>query len=87
MIKVIILIKTPFKVSYTNQKGVRMKGFHLICAKCGSMDIWIEFVNSGDSEDDKFICTTCENCGELTDIKQHNAYMQECKENKRWYLS
>lgn len=63
-----------------------MKSFHLICAKCGSMDILFHESIDKNDPDNNFIYTLCNNCNELTDIIQHNNYTHEYKIGQPWNL-
>jgi hypothetical protein len=57
-----------------------MKSFHLICAKCGSMDIIFQYEkdkNDLNNPDTNYAYTRCNNCIEVTDVEQHNTYIEE----------
>lgn len=59
------------------------KGFHLICAKCGSLDIWFkEHINLDDrnNKDENYTYTSCNNCSELTGVDEHNEYLDDWKD-------
>ena len=46
---------------------------HVICGKCGSLDIIVKFF------DEQEPCFSCNNCGELTSVNTLNDWKKENK--------
>ena len=62
-----------------------MKSFHVICAKCGSMDVYFKQHINKDMDDEywkdeNYTSFNCNNCSEHSDVLGHNDYMKESNE-------